>query len=114
LRSSISRDNPLSEFLPQPSPICPECHSYGYKGRTGIFEAATMDEEMTTLIRSSADHQQLLNCLRKQGVRSMMQDGLEKAAAGTTSIDELTRVCGCPCQGQRHPAADSLLQSIAN
>jgi general secretion pathway protein E len=28
---SISRDNPLSEFLPEPAPICPECHSYGYK-----------------------------------------------------------------------------------
>jgi hypothetical protein len=38
----------------------------------------------------------------------MMQDGLEKAATGTTSIDELTRVCGCPCQAQRRPTADPL------
>ena len=87
---------------------CPECHAYGYKGRTGIFEAAVMDEEMTALIRSGADHQHLLQCLRKQGTRSMLVDGVEKVAAGMTSAEELIRVCGgrrneIPC-----PAADPL------
>jgi type II secretory ATPase GspE/PulE/Tfp pilus assembly ATPase PilB-like protein len=88
---------------------CPECHSYGYQGRTGLFEVAAMDDEMATLIRSGADHQQLLNRLRQQGTRSMLQDGLEKLAGGVTSIEELTRVCGA---GRRHetlrPAADPL------
>jgi type IV pilus assembly protein PilB len=111
---TTSRDNPLSEIIPLLAPICPECHSYGYKGRTGIFEVATMDDEMTTLIRSGAHHQQLLKCLRKQGVRSMMQDGLGKAAAGTTSVEELTRVCGCGYQELRHPVTDPLLESITN
>ncbi len=111
---SLSRDNPLSEFLPLPARVCPKCHSYGYQGRTGIFEVATMDEEMTALIRSGAAHQQLLNRLRKQGVRSMVQDGLEKAAAGTTSIEELTRVCGSACGEPRHLAAESLLESMTN
>jgi type II secretory ATPase GspE/PulE/Tfp pilus assembly ATPase PilB-like protein len=113
---SISHDNPLSEFLPLSTPICPKCHSYGYKGRTGIFEVAAMDDEMTTLIRSGADHQQLLDCLRKQGVRSMVQDGLEKAAAGATSMDELTRVCGCRCQASCRPVAESptLEEIVAN
>ena len=101
--------------LPLPSPSCPECHSYGYQGRTGIFEVATVDDQMTNLIRTGADHQQLLNCLRKQGIRSMVQDGLEKVAAGVTSLEELTRVCGC---GRRHestrPAADPVLQMMAN
>jgi len=83
-----------SDIVAPPLPGCPECHSYGYQGRTGIFEVATMDDEMTTLIRSGADHQQLLSCLRKQGTRSMMQDGLEKAAAGVTFLEELTRICG--------------------
>jgi type II secretory ATPase GspE/PulE/Tfp pilus assembly ATPase PilB-like protein len=110
-----NHDDPACDILHLQSPTCPECHSYGYKGRTGIFEVATMDDEMTNLIRSGADHQQLLNCLRKQGTRSMIHDGLEKAAAGVTSIEELTRVCGC---GRRHeplrPAADPLaLQVVA-
>ncbi len=88
---------------------CPKCCAYGYQGRTGIFETAVIDDEMTTLIRSGADHQQLLNCLRGQGTRSMLQDGLEKVLADTTTLDEVTRVCG----GGRHaellrPTAESL------
>ncbi len=101
LKSADSR-NPQSG-------ICPECQAYGYKGRTGIFEVAALDEETTTLIRAGADHQQLLNCLRKQGTRSLVQDGLEKVAAGVTSLDELTRVCGCGRHLERlRPSADPL------
>jgi len=33
------------------------------------------------------------DCLRKKGMRSMAQDGLEKAAMGVTCMDELRRVC---------------------
>ncbi len=86
---------------------CPECHGYGYQGRTGAFEVATMDDQMATLIRSGADHQQLLTCLRQQGTRSMFQDGLEKAAAGVTSIEEITRICGGRGEHQR-PSAEPL------
>jgi type II secretory ATPase GspE/PulE/Tfp pilus assembly ATPase PilB-like protein len=88
---------------------CPECHGYGYKGRTGIFEVAALEEETTTLIRTGAHHQQFLDCLRNRGTRSMIQDGLEKVAAGMTSLDELMRICG---YGRRpeplRPSADSL------
>jgi general secretion pathway protein E len=103
------RDNALCDFVALPMPMCPECHGYGYEGRTGIFEVATLNDQMITLIRSGADHQELLRCLRKQGIRSMMQDGLEKAAAGITSLDELTRVCG----GRRHEPLDLVPDSLA-
>jgi len=72
---------------------CPECYSYGYKGRTGLFEVAQVDDEVATFIRSGAHHRELTDCLRKKGVHSMAQDGLEKAAMGTTCMDELRRVC---------------------
>jgi len=92
---------------------CPECHSYGYQRRTGIFEVAAIDDEMTTLIRSGADHQQLSNCLRKKGTRTMLQDGLEKAALGVTSIEEITRVCGCGHRSEPLPQpTDPLLEMV--
>ncbi len=98
-----------TEEDPPPSCCCPECHGYGYKGRTGIFEVAALEDETTTLLRAGADHQQLLQSLRRQGTRSVVQDGLEKVAAGVTSLEELTRVCGC---GRRlesvRPSADPL------
>ena len=55
---------------------------------------AALNDELTTLIRTGADQQQLGSCLRRQGIRSLMEDGLEKVAAGVTSLDELMRVCG--------------------
>ncbi|NLH44327.1 MAG: Flp pilus assembly complex ATPase component TadA [Planctomycetes bacterium] len=72
---------------------CPDCHSYGYKGRTGVFEVAPIDDELATFIRSGPHHREVTDCLRKKGIRSMAQDGLEKVAMGVTCMDELRRVC---------------------
>jgi type IV pilus assembly protein PilB len=73
---------------------CPECSSYGYKGRTGIFEVAAMDDETGTLISSGMHQRELADHLRNRGVPSMVCDGLKKAAMGWTSVEEVSRVCG--------------------
>jgi len=73
---------------------CGDCNWYGYKGRSGVFEVAPVDDETATLISSGTHHRELVQCLRAGGVRSMAQDALEKVANGISSIDELTRVCG--------------------
>jgi len=72
---------------------CSECHAYGYKGRTGVFEVARVDDEVATFIRSGAHHREITDCLRAKGTRSMAQDGLEKVALGVTCVEELSRVC---------------------
>ncbi len=72
---------------------CPACYSYGYRGRTGVFEVAHIDDEVATFIRSGSHHREITDCLRKKGTRSMGQDGLEKAALGVTTMDEVRRVC---------------------
>lgn len=73
---------------------CTECSSYGYKGRTGIFEVTTVDEEIATVISAGTRHRDLLDCLRRKGVRPMAYDGLRKVAAGITSVEDVSRVCG--------------------
>jgi len=73
---------------------CAECNWYGYKGRTGIFEVATVDDEVGTLISAGACHRELADCLRSKGVGSMAHDGLEKVAKGITSMEELFRIGG--------------------
>lgn len=72
---------------------CSDCHSYGYKGRTGVFEVAQVDDEVATFIRSGSHHREITDCFRKKGTRSMAADGLEKAALGVTSMEEVRRVC---------------------
>ncbi len=71
---------------------CAECGWYGYKGRTGIFEVAPIDDEVGALISSGTRHHDLSEKLRSKGIRSMAQDGLAKVTAGITTMEELFRV----------------------
>jgi type II secretory ATPase GspE/PulE/Tfp pilus assembly ATPase PilB-like protein len=73
---------------------CTECSSYGYKGRTGIFEVVPVDDEIGTVIGSGTHHREFLDYLRRRGVRPMVHDGLKKAVAGVTSVEEVSRICG--------------------
>ncbi|HNY80624.1 MAG: ATPase, T2SS/T4P/T4SS family [Sedimentisphaerales bacterium] len=71
---------------------CAECGWYGYKGRTGIFEVAPIDDEVGALISAGARHRELVERLRVKGIRSMTQDGLAKVAAGITTMEEIFRI----------------------
>jgi type II secretory ATPase GspE/PulE/Tfp pilus assembly ATPase PilB-like protein len=89
---------------------CSECNWYGYKGRTGVFEVVTVDDEIRGLIHAGVHHRELADCLRGKGIASMAHDGLRKAAAGITSIEEVSRACGLaasaePTRELTHPIA---------
>jgi len=73
---------------------CAECNWYGYKGRTGVFEVAPIDDEVGSLISAGARHRELTACIRSKGVRPMAHDGLEKVAKGITGMEELFRIGG--------------------
>jgi type II secretory ATPase GspE/PulE/Tfp pilus assembly ATPase PilB-like protein len=72
---------------------CVECNSYGYRGRTGIFEIMTPNPECRQLINRGVHHDELTEFVQQQGTRSVAYDGLTKVAEGVTSMDELQRVC---------------------
>lgn len=93
---------------------CGQCNWYGYKGRTGIFEVATIDDEVGRLISSGVRNGELADCLRDKGLRSMAQDGLEKATKGVTSMEELFRVCGfAPASGTHQQKEATELEMVA-
>ena len=73
---------------------CGQCNWYGYKGRTGIFEVAPIDDELGTLISAGTRRRELTDFLRQKGVHAMAHDGLEKVVKGCTSMEELFRVAG--------------------
>jgi type II secretory ATPase GspE/PulE/Tfp pilus assembly ATPase PilB-like protein len=70
---------------------CPDC-SKGYRGRTGIFQLMVFSREVSALVAARASHEQLLEAATNEGMRTIWADGLDKAGAGITTIDELTRV----------------------
>lgn len=73
---------------------CPECNNLGYKGRVGIFEVLTLNEEIEKMILELASESDLIVAALESGMITMLQDGILKAIEGITSIDEVKRVTG--------------------
>jgi type II secretory ATPase GspE/PulE/Tfp pilus assembly ATPase PilB-like protein len=72
---------------------CQSCGNFGYKGRIGIFEVLNVDEEIRKLIIGQDFSLDNLNALaRKKGMITMFEDGLQKAATGITTVEEVLRV----------------------
>lgn len=71
---------------------CDRCMHTGYRGRTALFEMFGMDNEIREVISQGGSEQELLRLARGNGMRSLREDGLLKAATGVTSLEEVFRV----------------------
>ncbi len=69
---------------------CEHCTN-GYKGRTGIYEAVTMNAEIEKLIANNPSEREIRKESDKQGIPSLKEDGILKVLQGITSLEELTR-----------------------
>ena len=70
---------------------CERCNNTGYKGRTGLYEVMSIDDEIREMILSGASAIELRNKAIEHGMLSLRGSGLEKIRNGMTSIDEVVR-----------------------
>lgn len=71
---------------------CSACHNTGYQGRFGIFEVLEVTPALAQLIVAKADSQVLTAQAMKDGMTTMMEDGLQKVVLGKTTLAEVLRV----------------------
>ncbi len=71
---------------------CKVCRRTGYMGRLGVFEVLEISKEIRRMISEKADSDAILNQALKEGMKTMLDDGLAKVAAGMTTIEEVIRV----------------------
>jgi type IV pilus assembly protein PilB len=71
---------------------CDACKNTGYKGRIGIFETLTITDGIRQLVGSKASSQNIKDAAIKDGMKTLREDGLSKAAKGITSLEEVLRV----------------------
>jgi type II secretory ATPase GspE/PulE/Tfp pilus assembly ATPase PilB-like protein len=71
---------------------CRFCNYMGYEGRTGVFEIMEITEEIRDLISKKAPIDAIRNTAIKQGMTTMVQDGITKALMGITTFEEIKRV----------------------
>ncbi len=83
----------------QPDPLtkgwravgCLACNKTGFQGRTGIYELASINDELRALVHRGASEDELREAARRNGFRSMREDGQRWVQAGVTSPDEVIR-----------------------
>ena len=71
---------------------CDNCEGTGYKGRTVIAELLKVDDDIRTAISQKLSTKELKSIAKQKGFKSLLQDGLEKATKGITTLSEVLRV----------------------
>ena len=70
---------------------CKSCAYTGYLGRTGIFEILAVSEKIGALICNNASSTEMRAQALREGMTSMMNDGMRKVKAGITTPAEVLR-----------------------
>jgi type IV pilus assembly protein PilB len=71
---------------------CSACGKTGYRGRFAIHEVLLSSEALCGLVIGGAHTDEVAELARAEGMRTMREDGLVKAACGMTTLEELARV----------------------
>jgi general secretion pathway protein E len=71
---------------------CTACNHTGYRGRTGIYELLTVDDDLRRMVHDRSSEQMLRAHVLSRGMRSLRDDGMRLAARGVISLEEVVRV----------------------
>jgi type IV pilus assembly protein PilB len=71
---------------------CARCTGSGYRGRLGLFSVMVMSDGIKDMVVSLAPEAEIADAARREGMRTVREDGLAKVRAGLTSIEEVARV----------------------
>ena len=71
---------------------CDKCRNTGYAGRVGIYEMLAVDDSLRDVIARNPNVSEFRRMCLERGMKSLRQDGVNKASEGMTSIQEVLRV----------------------
>lgn len=71
---------------------CKECGETGYAGRLAIQELLVVTDDVRDLISRRAQDHEIRRAARTAGMRTLLEDGVSKAARGLTTLEEVLRV----------------------
>jgi len=72
---------------------CPHCGNLGYRGRTAIHELLVCTNEIKRMIQNRAKVDELRIQAAKEGMTTLMQDGIRKVLEGVTDLMQVRKVC---------------------
>jgi type II secretory ATPase GspE/PulE/Tfp pilus assembly ATPase PilB-like protein len=72
---------------------CNKCGGTGYKGRMGIHELLVATDEMKRMIQKRTPIEDLRKQALKDGMTTLLQDGIQKVVQGVTDFKQVRAVC---------------------
>jgi type II secretory ATPase GspE/PulE/Tfp pilus assembly ATPase PilB-like protein len=72
---------------------CPKCGNTGYKGRMGIHELLVATEEIKRMIQKRTPIEELRKQALRDGMTTLLQDGIQKVIKGVTDFKQVRAVC---------------------
>jgi type IV pilus assembly protein PilB len=94
---------------------CEHCGHSGLKGRVAIHEVLAINEEVRELISRRADESAIKRVARRAGARTLLDDGIEKASQGLTTLEEVLRAVSLddPTEGSGASESTRAAEAIA-
>jgi type IV pilus assembly protein PilB len=71
---------------------CDECRGAGYRGRIGVFEVVRITPHMANLIQTRTALPELRAAAREEGMKLLLDSGMDKVRSGMTSLEEVLTV----------------------
>ncbi len=71
---------------------CKKCNKTGYSGRAGVFEILEMTDQLAEIVLKDASEASIGEEAKRQGMITMMQDGVLKVLEGLTTIEEVLEI----------------------
>jgi type IV pilus assembly protein PilB len=71
---------------------CPKCGNVGMRGRTAVYELMPMTQEIRDLTMNRSSSAVIAEMARRQGMKTMRQNGMRKVLQGITTLEEVARV----------------------
>ena len=72
---------------------CTYCNGTGYKGRLGLYEVMSINDEMRSLILKHATADTIRECSKRQGMQNLLDYGMNLVKQQLTTLAEVERVC---------------------
>ncbi|MFT7537973.1 MAG: type IV pilus assembly protein PilB [Lysobacterales bacterium] len=73
---------------------CQECSFTGYRGRIAVMEIMKITEKLKSMISKNAPDEKLLEQAKSEGMKTLLEVGVEKVTSGITSLEEVIKSLG--------------------
>ena len=71
---------------------CDACINTGFMGRVGIFELLIVSNKIRQMVQEKRSSEEIKAQAQKEGMKTLREDGLNKAIEGVTTLSEVIRV----------------------